>query len=158
MSTSRGVTRILTTYDEAKLASLGVKCLLALGGTFAPPGRSPAFSEQSITSPNGLRFTLAVLGSRSSIDSFQIELITQRLKDAPRPVLLITNSNVSMNPTDRPLDLSIETYSEFLKNGVMSWSAREIYAAYKEALSENKTALWGERESLWHKVRTGAPA
>jgi hypothetical protein len=155
MSSSRDVTRILTTYDDARLVTLGAKCLRELGGSFSPSNQSSVGSDQLIISPSGMSFTLAGLGSRSSIDPFQVELITQRLKDMTRPVLLITNSNVSMNPADRPLDLLTEACRRFLRNGIISWSASEIYTAYKEAPPGDKAALWTERESLWQETRKG---
>ena len=158
MSSSRDVTRILTTYDDAKLASLGLRCLQALGGTISVLQKSTPVFEHSITSPSGLQFTLAALGSRVAIDAFQIELITQRLKDAPRPVLLITNSNVSLNPTDRPSDLTTEAFSKFLNNGIMSSSASEVYSVYKEAIPASRTTFWTERESLWQRISNGVPA
>jgi hypothetical protein len=105
-----------------------------------------------------LQFTLAALGSRLAIDTFQIELITQRLKNAPRPVLLITNSNVSLNPTERPSDLSTEAFTTFLSSGIMSFSASEVYAVYREAIPASRTTFWTERESLWQKISNGVPA
>jgi hypothetical protein len=153
MSTSRDLTRILTLSDEPGLLRAGAKCLLAIGGSLASPDNTSTCIDPTITSPAGVRFTLAALGTRSSIDSFQVELVAQRLKQAARPVLLITNSNVSMSPVDRPPDVSSEARRKLLDKGLLCWSARDIYAAYKEGLSDQRRALWIEQESLWQEVK-----
>jgi hypothetical protein len=85
------------------------------------------------------------------IDPFQIELAMQRVKQLPRPVLLITNSNVAMDPRERVSDLTEEVRGVFLRDGVLCCSAVEVYSAYKSFVAAQSTPFWSDLEELWEK-------
>jgi hypothetical protein len=158
MSASRDVARILTTYEDPGLIHAASNCLAALGGTLVPADQHGESSNFAVTSPSGIHFTLAALGSRFAIESFHIELVMQRLKPVSRPVLLITNANVSVRPSDRTHDVSDDDRRKLLDNGLLCCSATDIYIAYKDGSFNAKKALWDQQESLWREIKAAFAA
>jgi hypothetical protein len=151
MSKQRELARVLSTFDEPSLLKIAVDCLERLNGTTTIPSAVSVYGYPTLKSPNGFGFTLATLSSRTDIDAFQIELVTQRLKQADRPVLLVTNSNVLINPRERTADLSEEARKKFLDNGVFDCSALSLYQAYQEHLAGDGVTFWSDQENLWRK-------
>jgi hypothetical protein len=131
MSQLRDLARVLSTFDESALSKTTITCLERLGGTTIGASAASQYGFSTMKSPNGVSFTMATLSSRTAIDPFQIELLRQRLKQADRPVLLVTNSNVSIDPRERSADLPEEANNGFLENGIVCCSALKIYQAYR---------------------------
>jgi hypothetical protein len=155
MSRLRNLARILSTSDESAFSAAVVSCLERIGGsTTTSNPAADAYGLSNIKSPHGLNFTVATLSSRTAIDSFQVELVRQRLKQAGRPVLLVTNSNVSTDPRQRDADLSEKEVSSFLQQGIVCCSAVDIYQAYRNHVEGKDTSFWSIQEDLWREAST----
>lgn len=151
MQSLREYSRVLSTFDESRFGEAVTKCLTAIGSATVKSLNSDSIPYLGATSPEGKTFALALLCSRMEIDPFQVELAMQRFKQLPRPVLLITNSNVAMNPRERVSDLPEEVRGMFLQDGVLCCSAIEVYSAYKSFARAQSTPFWSDLEELWDK-------
>ncbi|RSL18601.1 hypothetical protein EDE15_4191 [Edaphobacter aggregans] len=149
MAGSRTLTRMISTDDGSALLRVSVQCFVALGGSVTTSSTGTSSENQLINSPSGVPFTLATVCNRGSINSFQLELLIQRLKDASRPVLLITNSNTSMKPDERPKDITDDVLHKLLGQGILCTSAREIYEAYVAHVAGSTDVIWNDLEALW---------
>jgi hypothetical protein len=155
MANMREFSRILTTFDESRFGETLVRCLSGIDRATVKPADNQATPHLKATSPVGTNFALALMCNRLEIDQFQIELVTQRIKQLPRPILLITNSNVAVDPRERPSDLPEVVCESFLEDGILCRSAMDVYLAYRSYAATHSTLFWSELEALWNKRRLG---
>jgi hypothetical protein len=148
MTDVRQRTRVLTAYEDDQLLDLGLKCLLDRGALQVSSAPSPGLGGVVLRSPEGCEFTFAAIGSRTRIDPFQIELLHRRAKALPRPILLLTNSQVTMRPTERLDDIEPEKRGQLLKEGIVPFTAGELYELYKVSADMHER-LWTGVHSKW---------
>jgi hypothetical protein len=154
MSQLRELARMLSTYDETLLLKLALECLRRLNATIIESDPASPYEYPKVKTPNGIEFTVAILSSRNGIDSFQVQLVEQRLKQAHRPVLLVTNSNVLSSPRDRAADLAEEVRERFANDAVSQCSAVALYQTYRDQLSGENVSFWSRQETLWQQFST----
>jgi hypothetical protein len=143
MTAQRTLTRILTTYDDESLLALSTECLTGLGARPAP-GQESVLGSVRLNSPGDVRFSLAAVGNRTQITDFQIELLVQRARQAERPVLLVTNSQIESSPDERKPDLAHAVRDRLQGDRILVCSASQLYSAYREHVISGTSDFWSK--------------
>ncbi|HXP70764.1 MAG TPA: hypothetical protein VOA88_15890 [Candidatus Dormibacteraeota bacterium] len=156
MTDSRRRTRLLTQYEDDRLLEGAVLCLLDRGGERLSSVRTSGSGAVMLHSPQNTELILVALGSRTRIDPFQIELLEQRAKLFPRPIVLVTNSQVAVRPNEREADIQADQRERLSRDRIVAVSAVELYELYAK-FTQDLELFWAELESKCLSERAARP-